>query len=89
MVPNFPYWGKKKGQEGVWTRPQGKDMGRVLLVLLCSGSWENSYHSLSTFSHCQMSDVIKGHLQMVEAQGQDESVSLEEGCQAVTHSALH
>ena len=63
--------------------------GRVQLVLLCSQSREKGYHSFSMSSHRQIRDTLKGHLQVVKAQGQDESVNLEESCQDVIHFALY
>ena len=67
--------GKGYGEESSW---------------FCSDPWsrENGYHSLSMSSHHQIRDKLKGHLQVVKAQGQDESVNPEESCQAVTHSVL-
>lgn len=88
MVPNFPYWGKKKAKRESGHGRRERIWGESCWFCSALGLGKIAI-TLSTSSHRQMSDVIKGHLQMVKAQGQDERVSLEEGCQAVTHSALH
>ena len=54
--------GKGYGEESSW---------------FCSDPWsrENGCHSLSMSSHRQIRDKLKGHLQVVKAQGQDERVN--------------
>lgn len=65
--------GKGYGEESSWFCSASSLEKMAIIPFLCL--------------HRQIRDMLKGHLQVVKAQGQDESVNPEESCQAVTHSA--